>query len=61
MREDWEVRRGQLIPGQGSEWMGICHHEEEIGLPSKRGFSFTFDAKGYARIIDYVLCKYIYR
>jgi hypothetical protein len=43
---------------QGPEWMGICHHEQDIGLPSKWGFLFDFNARGYAQVIDYVLCKY---
>jgi hypothetical protein len=40
--------------------MGIRHHEEDIGLSSKWGFLFTFNARAYAHIIDYVLCKYQY-
>jgi hypothetical protein len=31
-------RAGQLLPGKGPEWMGIRHHEQDIGLPSKLGF-----------------------
>jgi hypothetical protein len=30
-----EVKGGQMLPGKGLEWMGICHHEQNIGLPSK--------------------------
>jgi hypothetical protein len=26
---------GQLMPDWGPGWMGICHHEQEAGLPSK--------------------------
>jgi hypothetical protein len=33
---------GQLLPGKGPEWMGICHHEQNTGLPSKLGFPFLF-------------------
>ncbi len=58
VRGDWKVRGGQFIPGKGPEWMGIHHHEQDIGLPSKWGFPFTFNARGKAQIIDYVLCKY---
>jgi hypothetical protein len=55
---DWKVRGGQLIPGKGPEWMGIGHQEQDIGLPIKWGFPFTFNARGYAQIIDYVLREY---
>ncbi len=27
-----------MLPGKGLEWMGIRHHEQDIDLPSKRGF-----------------------
>jgi hypothetical protein len=30
-----KVKGGQLLAGKGPEWMGICHHEQNIGLPSK--------------------------
>jgi hypothetical protein len=43
VRGDWKVRRGQVIPGKGPEWMGIRHHEQNIGLPSKWGFLFAFN------------------
>ncbi len=33
---------GQLLPGKGPEWMGIRHHEQNIGPPCKLGFSFLF-------------------
>jgi hypothetical protein len=36
---------GQLPPGKGPEWMGIRHHEQETGPPSKLGFFIIF-AKG---------------
>jgi hypothetical protein len=59
VRGDWKVRGGHLIPGKGPEWMGILHNEQDIGLPSKWGFfSSTFDVRGYAQIIYYVLPKY---
>jgi hypothetical protein len=29
--------------------MGICHHEQDNGLLSKRGFPFTYNARGYAQ------------
>jgi hypothetical protein len=35
-----KVMGGQLLPGKGPEWMGIRHHEQDIGLPSKRGFLY---------------------
>jgi hypothetical protein len=61
VREDWKVRGGQLIPGKRPEWMGIHRYEEDISLSSKWGFLFTFNARGYSQIIDYVSCKYQYR
>jgi hypothetical protein len=40
--EGWErgergksQRAGQLLPGRGPELMGILHHEQETGPPSK--------------------------
>ncbi len=47
MRGDWKKRERQLIPSNGPEWMGICHHEQDIGLPSKWGFLFTYQCKGF--------------
>jgi hypothetical protein len=38
--------------------MGIHHHEQNIGHPSKWGFLFVLNARGYAQIVDYVSCKY---
>ncbi len=32
-------RVGQLLTGKGPEWMGIRHHEQDIGPPSKVGIS----------------------
>jgi hypothetical protein len=40
------LRVGQLLPGKGPEWMGIRHHEQDIGLPSKLGISTSFH-KGF--------------
>jgi hypothetical protein len=51
----------QLIPDKGPKWMGIRHHEQEVGLPSKWGVFFYLLKEGCAQIIDYVLCKYKYR
>jgi hypothetical protein len=34
--------KGQLLPGKGLEWMGICHHEQNTGLPSQLGVFFSF-------------------
>jgi hypothetical protein len=31
-------RVGQLLPAKGPEWMGIRHHEQETGPPSKSVF-----------------------
>jgi hypothetical protein len=61
VRDDCKVRGGQLIPGKGLEWMGIRHHKQDVGLESKWGFLFAFNARGYAQIIDDVLCKYKYK
>jgi hypothetical protein len=33
---------GQLLPSKGPEGMGIRHHEQETGPPSKLGFFITF-------------------
>ncbi len=33
-------RVGQLLTGKGPEWMGIHHHEQDTGPPSKLGFYF---------------------
>ncbi len=30
-------RVGQLLPGKGPEWMGIRHHGQDTGPPSKSG------------------------
>ncbi len=35
-----DSKEGQLIPGKGPEWMGIRHHEQDSGLPSKWGVFF---------------------
>jgi hypothetical protein len=32
----YKVKGGQLLLGKGPEWMGIRHHEQDIGLLSKR-------------------------
>ncbi len=58
VRGDWRVRGGQFTPGKEPEWIGIRHHEQDIRLPSKWGFLFTLNARGYSQIIDYVFCKY---
>ncbi len=57
VRGGWKVRGRQLIPGRVPEWMRIRYHEQSIVHPSKWVF-FTFNARGYAQIIDYLLCKY---
>jgi hypothetical protein len=37
--------------------MGICHHEQDIGLPS--GVFLPLSMQGVMpKVIDYVLCKY---
>jgi hypothetical protein len=46
-------RVGQLLPGKGPEWMGICHHEQDTGPPSKSGFFIIF-ARG-----SIIVCLYI--
>ncbi len=38
-------RVGQLLAGKGPEWMGINHHEQNIGPPSKLGI-FVISARG---------------
>jgi hypothetical protein len=32
---DKSQKVGQLLPDRGPEWMGIRHHEQETGPPSK--------------------------
>ncbi len=39
-------RLGQLLPDRGPEWMGIRHHEQETGPPSKLGVPYYF-CKGF--------------
>ncbi len=29
-----------MLPVRGPEWMGICHHDQDIGLPSKKGIPY---------------------
>jgi hypothetical protein len=41
-----KVKGWQLLPSKGPEWMGICHHEQDIGLPSKRGFLYFLQKRG---------------
>ncbi len=31
---------GQLLTGKGPDWMGIHHHEQDIGPPSKLGILY---------------------
>jgi hypothetical protein len=38
---------GQLLPGKGPEWMGIRHHEQNIGFPSKLEFFSSFSQGGF--------------
>jgi hypothetical protein len=49
-------RVGQLLPNKGPEWMGICRHEQDIGLPSKLGIYFF--SQGVWLMTYCVLCKY---
>jgi hypothetical protein len=42
-------RVGQLLPDRGPGWMGIRHHEQEAGTPSKWGFLIAF-CKGCYKI-----------
>jgi hypothetical protein len=49
-------RVGQLLPDRGPEWMGIRHHEQETGLPSKLGFLIIFPMGSI--ITPCTLCKY---
>jgi hypothetical protein len=56
-----EISGGQLIPDKGAEWMGIRHHEQDIGLPSKWGVFPFLQTRVCAQIIDYMLWKYKYR
>ncbi len=47
-------RVGQLLPSRGPEWMGIRHHEQETGPPSKSGF-FIFFARGLINSCLYIV------
>jgi hypothetical protein len=59
VREDWKIRGGELIPSKGPEWIGIHHYEQDIGLPSKLGFSFHLSMQWImSRTINYMFCKY---
>jgi hypothetical protein len=46
VRGDWKVRVGQLIPSKGPEWMGICHHEQDIDFQVSGFFLPLFSARG---------------
>ncbi len=57
--EGWErgergksQREGQLLPDRGPKSMGICHHEQETGPPSKLGFLIIF-ARGSIKLHVY--------
>jgi asparagine synthetase B (glutamine-hydrolysing) len=52
---DKSQRVGQLLPERGPDWMGIRHHEQETGPPSKLGFLIFF-ARG--SITACALCRY---
>ncbi len=61
--EKWErVERGknqrmvQLLPDRGPQWMGIRHHEQEAGPPSKLGFLIIFARVSI--LTAWTLCKY---
>jgi hypothetical protein len=43
-------RVGQLL------WMGIRHHEQDIGFPNKSGISLFFQEVQLS--VDCILCKY---
>jgi hypothetical protein len=42
-------RAGQLLPDRGPEWIGIRHHEQKTGPPSKLGFLIIF-ARGSIKL-----------
>jgi hypothetical protein len=46
-----------MLAGKGPEWMVICHHEQDIGLPSKLGI-FYFFLQEVRFLIDCAVCKY---
>ncbi len=48
------LRVGQLLPGKEPEWIGIRHHEQDTGPPSKSGF-FIMSARGSINICLYIL------
>ncbi len=49
---------GQLLPERGPGWMGIRHHEQETGTPSKQGFLSLL--KGFDKIVVHcVNIKYL--
>ncbi len=50
---------GQLLPDREPGLMGVHHHEQEAGPPSKLGFSYCF-LKGFEKIaIHCVNIKYL--
>jgi hypothetical protein len=49
-------RVGQLLLDRGPEWIGIRHHEQKTGPPSKLGFPIIF-CKGFNKTTC-TLCKY---
>ncbi len=53
-------RVGQLLSYRGPGWMGIHHHEQEAGPPSKWGFLIVF-ARGLIKLLVHcVNIKYLY-
>jgi hypothetical protein len=39
----------EQVSSKGPEWMGIHHHEQDIGLPSK--WVFSFSTRGYGQVL----------
>jgi hypothetical protein len=51
---------GQLLPDWGPEWMGIRHHEQEAGPPSKWGFFIICKVFNERLLVHCVNITYLY-
>ncbi len=65
--EEWErgergksQRVRQLLPDRIPGWMGISHHEQEAGTPSKLGFFIVFARGSIKLLVHCVNIKYLY-
>jgi hypothetical protein len=47
-------RVGQLLTGKGPEWIGIRHHEQDIGRPSKSGMLLFLQGVQLTIVVHFV-------